>query len=129
MTQFYQLIRSHINELDAGTGVGTDKNKLNVLDMKQRDSFSAWLVGDELEQVPVVARLNRRFGALVGLEVGTSEPLQVLYYPTGGYITPHYDWGYVSTLPLLNFPGLILIRIIYYSVNSTTTMCSYLQYV
>ena len=101
MTQFYQLIRSHINELDAGTGVGTDKNKLNVL---ETEGPLFCLVGGQKKRAgTIVARLNRRFGALVGLEVGACKPLQVLYIPTGGYITPHYDWGCVSTLPLLSF--------------------------
>lgn len=60
-----------------------------------RRSRTAWLNGPEEDSDAVVRRVNARLGALVGLELEGSEPLQVLTYETGGYYNPHFDWGFV----------------------------------
>ena len=62
--------------------------------INQRKSYTSWLK-DSLESDPVVARVNKRFAALVGLELWPTEPLQVLRYNIGGQYYPHFDWGYV----------------------------------
>lgn len=72
--------------------------------VNERKSYTSWLK-DALESDPVVARINKRFSALVGLELEPAEPLQVLRYQVGGSYYPHFDWGYVQYcfVKLLNF--------------------------
>ncbi|MDP9902540.1 2OG-Fe(II) oxygenase [Variovorax ginsengisoli] len=45
-----------------------------------------------LEENALVARLDQRFAALMGLPVAHGEGLQVLHYPTGAGSSPHFDF-------------------------------------
>lgn len=55
-----------------------------------RVSKSAWL---ESEDDEVVARVNRRIGAVTGLEMSTAEPLQIANYGMAGQYEHHLDFG------------------------------------
>ena len=94
-----QLEESRVSGAKYDRGENHDKGKLN---RNERKSYTAWMQ-NELTKDPVVKRLNQRFGALVGLELEPSEPLQVLNYDIGGNYIPHFDWGYVRLLFMLKF--------------------------
>ncbi|XP_076838196.1 prolyl 4-hydroxylase subunit alpha-1 [Brachyhypopomus gauderio] len=55
-----------------------------------RVSQNAWLYD---EDDPVVSRVTQRLSCLTGLDMKSSEPLQVLNYGIGGQFEPHYDAG------------------------------------
>jgi len=55
-----------------------------------RVSKSAWLESEDHE---VVRKVNRRIGAVTGLEMNTAEPLQIANYGMAGQYEYHMDFG------------------------------------
>lgn len=99
----HQLEESRVSGTIYDKGENHDRGKLSK---NERKSYTAWLQ-KELAADRVVIRLNERFGALVGLELEPSEPLQVLNYDIGGNYLPHFDWGYVRTLLVVLYISIL----------------------
>nr|CAH0108398.1 unnamed protein product [Daphnia galeata] len=60
---------------------------------KYRIAKSSWLKKDDHEYV---SNIRRRVGAITGLNMATSEDLQVCNYGIGGHYEPHYDYARLS---------------------------------
>ncbi|MBO9647868.1 MAG: 2OG-Fe(II) oxygenase [Variovorax sp.] len=56
------------------------------------DKRTSWGMFFRLEENELIARLDRRFSALMNLPLENGEGLQVLHYPTGAGSEPHYDY-------------------------------------
>ncbi|XP_035383979.1 prolyl 4-hydroxylase subunit alpha-2 [Electrophorus electricus] len=66
------------------------ESEMEILKILSRPLFeSAWL--DDYD--PVVSRVTQRLAYITGLNMESSETLQVLNYGIGGQFEPHYDTG------------------------------------
>ena len=82
-----QLIEASRHRLERSTVVNAETGEYDV----HADRTSA---GTHFErgETPLVARIEKRLGELIGCPVDNGEPLQVLHYLPGDEYKPHYDY-------------------------------------
>jgi hypothetical protein len=82
------LARPKMHRAGVGTGESTR------VDRGVRDARHAWL---DAELAPALGAVQRRTGAVTGLDMVASEPLQAGRYGVGGHFNPHYDHNTFGT--------------------------------
>lgn len=76
------------DKLSASTVVGDNRDNNDVYDTNTRNSLTAWL---EKNKYQVDIKISNLATFLTKRPTENFENLQVLYYPLGGFFSPHYD--------------------------------------